>query len=271
VTLYYEDDSVMIFHADCRDVLGTLHANAVVTDPPYGETSLDWDVPVSEWARLLIPDSLWCFGSLRMFMRRAEEFAGWNLAQDVVWEKHNGSNFHADRFRRVHEIAAHFYRGAWDAIYKQPVTTQDATARAVRRKERPPHTGEIAGSTYTSEDGGPRLMRSVIAVPSCHGYAQHPTQKPVGILRPLIEYSTPVGGVVLDPFMGSGSTLVAAKEAGRAAIGVDVDERYCEIAAGRCAQGVFDIAAASMSTSSIYDVLDTAWNSTGHGSDGEGQ
>ena len=84
-------------------------------------------------------------------------------------------------------------------------------------------------------------MRSVLAVRSCHGYAVHPTQKPVGILHPLIEFSVPVSGIVLDPFAGSGSTLVAAREAGRRAIGIEVQERYCEIAAKRLAQGVLPL------------------------------
>jgi len=82
-------------------------------------------------------------------------------------------------------------------------------------------------------DGGPRLMRSVIQVRSSHGYAENETQKPVGILTPLIEYGCPPGGLVLDPFMGSGSTLIAARDSGRRAIGIDIREDQCEIAARR--------------------------------------
>ena len=76
---------------------------------------------------------------------------------------------------------AHWYKGDWSTIYHQAPTTPDATARAVRRKYRPPHTGHIEASSYVSEDGGPRLMRSVIAVHSMHGRAIHPTEKPLGI------------------------------------------------------------------------------------------
>lgn len=239
---YYDQDGIVIYHGDCRNVLQEIEkADCVVTDPPYGDTSLDWDVPVSGWLhrlRLEASGSLWCFGSIRMFMATADQWRGWTFAQDVVWEKHNGSGFHADRFKRVHEHALQFYRGEWRSVYKSVVRTQDAVKRTVRRKQRPVHMGQVERGSYTSEDGGPRIMRSVISVRSCHGYAEHPTQKPVGILGPLIEYSCPPGGVVLDPFMGSGSTLRAAKDLRCRAVGIEIDERYCEIAARRLGQGV---------------------------------
>lgn len=230
-----------IYLGDCREILPTIKADCVVTDPPYGDTSLEWDIPVYGWADLLTPLQLWCFGSLRLFMGHASEFerGGWKLAQEIVWEKHNGSSFHSDRFKRVHELAVHFYRGVWGGLYRDVPRTMDATSRTVRRKQRPPHTGHIeSGTYYESQDGGPRLMRSVIRVRSCHGYAQHPTQKPVEIVTPLVQFSCPQGGVVLDPFMGSGSTLVAARDVGRKAIGIEIEERYCEIAAKRLQQEV---------------------------------
>ncbi len=248
---YYERDGATIYHGDCREVMPGLArgVDVVVTDPPYGETSLAWDVPVHDWLALirglLLPSgSLWCFGSLRMFMAASHEFAAWNLAQDVIWEKQNGSGFHADRFRRVHEHVVQFYLGRWDEVYHQPVQTFDASRRVIRRqKARPPHMGpgKLEGTRYQSEDGGPRLMRSVIAITSCHGYAQHPTQKPLGIIAPLLEYSCPPGGAVLDCFMGSGSTLVAARKMGLTGVGVDLDERCCEMAANRLAQGVLEL------------------------------
>ena len=83
-------------------------------------------------------------------------------------------------------------------------------------------------------------MRSVLRVHSCHGYAEHPTQKPIGIVSPLIEFSVPADGVALDPFMGSGTTLRAAKDLGRKAIGIEIHETYCEIAARRMEQEVLD-------------------------------
>lgn len=242
---YFDDGQVTLYLGDCRTVLPALdlgHVGVVVADPPYGETSFEWDRWQTGWLASVaasVPDtcSLWCFGSMRMFLKHGADFAAWQFAQDIVWEKHNGSGFVADRFKRVHEHVVQWYRGPWESVWRMPVTTSDATARQVRRKHRPPHMGDINGSTYTSVDGGPRLARSVQYVRGCHGHAIHPTQKPLGIIDPLLRYSLAPGGAALDPFAGSCSTLVAAREAGYRAIGIEADEAMCERAAGRLAQG----------------------------------
>lgn len=221
-----------LYLGDCRDILPTLpKVEACITDPPYGVTSLDWDKRVAGWDQMIPSDVLWCFGSLAFFM--AHRFDGWRYAQEVVWEKHNGSNFHADRFRRVHELAVQFYRGTWADLYRKVPTTADATPRTVRRKARPAHTGQIGAASYVSEDGGPRLQRSVIRVRSCHGFAEHPTQKPVQIMSPLVEFSVPPDGTALDPFMGSGSTGVACTDLGRRFIGIEVNPKHFETACRR--------------------------------------
>lgn len=247
---YYKDEAVTLYHGDCRDLLPQINPGGVsmaLADPPYAETSLDWDRWPDGWAKLAAEyaSSMWCFGSMRMFLDRRDEFDGWNLSQDIVWEKHNGSGFHADRFKRVHEVATHWYRGDWESVYKDVPVTMDATKRAVRRKERPPHTGEIAGSTYISEDGGPRLMRSVIYCRSMHGRAINETEKPGGILEPLIQYGCPPGGLLLDLFSGSSSALMAAKATGRRGIGFEVRESQCEQAAERLAQDILPFGEAS--------------------------
>lgn len=243
MTPYYEDESVVLYIGDCKELLPVLGlaVDAVVTDPPYGETNLAWDRWPDGWPSIAatVTNSMWVFGSLRMFLDRRSEFDGWALSQDVVWEKHNGSGLHADRFRRVHEHAVHFYAGLWSDVHHDVPVTHDATARAVRTKAKPAQwQGARGPSSYVSEDGGPRLMRSVLRVRSMHGRAIHPTEKPGGILDPLIRYAVPPGGVVLDPFAGSGSTLDAARAAGRRAVGIEIDERYAARAAARLAQGV---------------------------------
>ncbi len=236
---YYDDGGITLYLGDCRDLLDAIDADVVITDPPYGETSLLWDRVVPHWIGSVGPRSMWLFGSLRSLLRMGPELdaTDWKLAQDIVWEKHNSSGLHADRFRRVHELGAHFYRGQWADVFKAPVYTHDAVARTIRKKPKPAHWhGETDAGTYRNEDGGPRLMRSVIRVRSEHGHAEHPTQKPLGIIAPLIAYSCPPGGTVLDPFAGSGSPLRAAKDAGRRAIGIEIDERWCEVAVRRLAQ-----------------------------------
>src|SRR4051794_29843617 len=107
---FWASERGVIYHADCREILGDLAPTVAIADPPYGETSLEWDRWVDGWPDLVRGDSMWCFGSMRMFLERGAEFAGWKLSQDLVWEKHNGSGFHADRFKRVHENVLHWYR-----------------------------------------------------------------------------------------------------------------------------------------------------------------
>ena len=239
--------SIQIITGDCRDVLSQFpdeHFDCILTDPPYGETSLEWDRWQTGWPKaarrvLKRTGSIWVFGSMRMFLDNVGEFTGWRFAQDVVWEKHNGSGFHADRFKRVHECAAQFYRddAPWADVYKAPQFTNDATARTVRRRQKPTHTRAIGcnndASLYSSEDGGPRLMRSVIYARSEHGRAEHPTQKPIAIVEPLLLYACPPGGLVLDCFAGSGTTGVVARRHGINAVLIEAKPEFEAIARRR--------------------------------------
>jgi site-specific DNA-methyltransferase (adenine-specific) len=191
-----------------------------------------------EVARVLKPAaSIWVFGSFRFLVPLFEQMEelGFKYSQDIVWEKQNGTGFHNDRFRRVHEHAVMFYRGAWADVYHDTQYTNDATAKTVRRKTRAAHWGDIDVGHYVSEDGGPRMMRSVIYQPNEHGQALHPTQKPVDLCLPLVRYSCPPGGVVLDPFMGSASIGMAARIAGCGYIGMDDDAIHFETARRRMA------------------------------------
>lgn len=243
---YFDDGVVQLWHGRLEDVLPSLHLDVdlVVADPPSGETKLAWDRWPAGWPSLISrfgARSMWCFGGVRVLLERHDEFADWRFGHDVVWEKHNGSSAARDRFRRVHETATHWYRGNWASVHHVTPTTRDATPRQVRRKARPSHWGSIGAASYRSDDGGPRLMRSVLYVRGMHGSAIHPTEKPTGILEPLIEYGCPPGGRVLDPFAGSCSTLVAARAIGRRAVGIEMREEQCELAARRLAQDVMDL------------------------------
>jgi len=236
---YWEDPDtgLQLYCGDMRDVLPALgiQADLIVADPPYSETSLEWDRWPNGWPTLAatMSSSMWCFGSMRMFLDRAQEFAGWKLSQDIVWEKANGTGFATDRFKRVHEIATHWYRGDWSATHhdtpRTPYSGPDKHARA-RYDDRAAHAGAIKAVTYV--DDGTRLARSVQKQPSVRG-GLHPTEKPLPLLRMLISYACPPGGLVVDPFAGSGSTLDAARQLGCRAIGIEAREDYCEAAARR--------------------------------------
>ena len=174
-------------------------------------------------------------------LERRGEFAdvGWKLSQDVIWEKANGTGFAADRFKRVHESVVHWYRGDWDGVcHETPKTAYTGRDKGRWRRNPPPvHTGEIGAYAY--EDDGTRLARSGQFAPSAHG-GLHPTEKPLPLLRMLIAYAWPPGGLVLDPFAGSGSTLDAARLSGRRAVGVEAREDYAEKAARRLSQGILE-------------------------------
>lgn len=237
---YFTDGLVSLYLGDCREVLPALGVTAdlAVADPPYQCTSLAWDRWPDGWLEVAatVSRSLWCFGSLRVFGEHWPEFAaaGWKLSQDIIWEKHNGSGFAADRFKRVHEQPAHWYRGPWSGIYREvPRVPYDGpdNNRAGKRRSQPAHTGTIGNSGYSSAD---RLMRSVIKAPKPHrGIAVHPSEKPPAVLAAMISYGCPAGGLVVDPFAASGSSLAVARDLGRRALGVELDRESCEKAARR--------------------------------------
>jgi site-specific DNA-methyltransferase (adenine-specific) len=243
----------LVITGDCRHQMPDQGPfDMILADPPYGDTSLEWDHRVDGWlllarASLKPTGSMWVFGSMRFFMATASDFraAGWRYAQDVVWEKHNGSGFHADRFKRVHEHVVQFYRddAPWAEVYNDVQTTDDATKKTVRRKKRPTHTGHIEATHYVSEDGGPRIMRSVLYMRSMHGRAIHPTEKPAPLLEVLVRTSCPPGGLVGDWFAGSGAAGEASAITGRRYVGCEIDEVMASKANARLGGNLFGASA----------------------------
>ena len=230
-----DDGRIRLYHGDCRGVLPELgvQADLIVADPPYGETSLPWDRWPDGWPAVAAQcaRSMWFFGSMRMFLDRRDEFAAWRLSHEVIWEKQNGTGFATDRFRRVHEIPTHWYHGPWKALHHQVprvhVGVREPNRTVAMGKGHAAHLGTISKGAWT--DDGTRLMPSVIRAPNMwRRGAIHPCQKPVELLDPLIRYGCPPGGLVLDPFAGSGSTLDCARTLGMRAIGIEADARYCE-------------------------------------------
>lgn len=249
---YYEKDGLTIYCGDFRDHLDLFReADLVIADPPYGETSLGWDKWPHGWPGELIgyvrkTCPLWCFGSARMFLEHASEFVGWRFNQDIVWEKQNGSGLIVDRFKRVHESAYLFIPrgGVWNDVYKDPQRDTIAPMTGDQNRRKPAHFGPTREEVSKGTKAEFRLQRSVIRVSNCHGYAVNETQKPEGIVMPLIRYSCPPGGLILSPFMGSGTDLVCARAHGCGAIGFDKREEQCEAAALRLSQGVLSFAEA---------------------------
>lgn len=231
---YYQDDLVTLYCGDFRELLPEVLAvhgepDLTLTDPPYGETSLEWDHWPDGWPALVPGRSMWCFGSMRMFLDHRDEFAGWKLSQDIVWEKLDGSGFATDRFRRVHEHALHWYREDWSSIHHDTPRLERAGRidKSVRRQgaDRTAHTGSIGPSAYV--DDGHRLIRSVVFTPNMRGRAINETEKPAGLVENLLTYACPSSGLVLDVFAGGCSTLVAARNSGRRAVGIELREEQC--------------------------------------------
>lgn len=243
---YYEHDGVTLYLGDCRDVLPQLLEQPVacVTDPPYEETSAAWDRWPAGWvaavgAALPADASLWSFGSARMFLEHVDDFTGWRFAQEQLWLKRNGSGPGiGGRLARVHEWAYHWYRGRWAALHhdwpRERVFTADKSAR--RLASAVTHRRHHAMSSYV--DDGTRLRRSVVESPSVRGQRGHQDEKPLAVVGPLMQECTPPGGLVLDPFGGTGTTGVAARMLGRRAVLIEADERTCETAATRLDQTI---------------------------------
>lgn len=243
---YWSDDTVTLYVGDCREILPALDVTAdlVLADPPYEETSHAWDRWPDGWLDAIasVASSVWCFGSMRLFGERWQEFvrSGWKYSHDMVWEKQNGAGFTTDRFRRVHEYATHWYQGRWSDIHHQvprvPTRFRDRGNKRpeVRKAIAAGNTGAIGEATYV--DDRTRLTRSVIYAKSLQRVAIHPKEKPLELLTPLISYGCPPGGLTVDPFAGSGSTLDAARQSGRRAVGIEANEEYAEKAARRLSQ-----------------------------------
>lgn len=227
---YYSHNGIEIYHGDCRDVLADMRPDSVdllLSDPPYGvayvtsrrsrtdalrvpiENDRDLSVvgeaiPLME--RVLRNDRHWyMFASPRMLHEAKPllDGLGTGLKHIIAWDK-------GDR-GTVGDLEAGFGE-AWEAV--------------------------IYGMKGRRPLNGKRPRTMIRYDWSSTMDPVHPTVKPVPLLVRLIGMSTDPGEIVLDPFMGSGTTLRAAKDSGRRAIGIEIEERYCEIAAKRLSQEV---------------------------------
>jgi DNA modification methylase len=208
---YYEDDFVTIYHGDCQELLPDLVFDVVVTDPPYGINYKQTIKGARNYEKILGDETS-------------------DLARWLIAEVHPTPMlvFGINHFSDCLPVA-----GRWICWDKRVVESAD----------------KMLGSPFelawinTKEDKADYMIRlqhgGVVNADKANETRQHPTQKPVKLMRRCIQYMPE--GVILDPFMGSGSTLRAAKDLGRKAIGIEIEEKYCEIAAKRMGQEVLPL------------------------------
>lgn len=229
---YYEQDGVTIYHGDCREILPTLDisVDAIITDPPFFMPATHYQSRV-EWQRSWSDTSVLA--------------AFWATVLDAA----------IPRLRRTGHFLSFCNADSYPVFYPEMYRRFDFLKSLVWDKGhvglgrvwRNQHELVIAArwsDAVFREDG--RLRADVLrftATPSAD--RTHPVEKPRALLDALIEPTVCNGGVVLDPFMGSGTTLEAAQHLGLRAYGIEGEERYCEIAAQRLSQTVLNLGGAA--------------------------
>lgn len=223
---YYADDRVTLYHGDCREITEWLAADVLVTDPPYGR---DYRGNSAGWTNSSGGGGHRSTGQARAIANdkdtatRDAALTLWGDRLAIVF----GDPLIAQPAGAVQALA---YRKAADAGIKG--------ARAGFRRD--VEMVYLVGPWPVAVGGLSSVLTSVRWVAGPTGPATvhgHPHAKPTDLMEALVSKTS---GVIADPFAGSGSTLVAAKQLGRHAIGVELEERYCEVIARRLSQGVLD-------------------------------
>lgn len=210
---FYEQDGITIYHGDCLRVSTWSTGDVLVTDPPYG-------MCLRSGRRGAFGDST-IAGDTSTAARDAV-LRAWGARPALVFGRWSVPRPAGTRMVLTWEKGEHVGMGDLQVPWK-------------------PNTEEIyvIGSGFVGHRGSSVLRHHAIAGTvgnAAAGTRHHPTEKPLGLMRELIQKCPE--GIVVDPFMGSGTTLRAALDLGRNAIGIEIEERYCEIAAKRLAQGV---------------------------------
>ncbi len=205
---YYQDDLVTLYHGDCRKVTEWLEADVLVTDPPYG---IAWKKGQNNAAGSTAHAGIQNDGDTSV---RDAALTAWGSRPAVMF-----GSFRAPFPSGVCQTLV--WRKPIDAGVVGSTTGYRTDTELIfllgRHQQRPP-----SRSSVLVTDGGVAAYRNA-----------HPHSKPLRLLQQLIEWTN---GTVADPFAGSGSTLFAAKILGRRAVGVEMDESYCELAASQLAQ-----------------------------------
>lgn len=252
-TPYYQESNITIYHGNCLEILPQLENKSidlVLTDPPYGITACTWDFAIPfelMWEQLKRitkkNGAIVLFGSQpftsALVMSNPKMFK-----YEWVWDKVVGSNFVQAKKQplRVCEYALVFYE-------KQPVYNPIMTKRK-KESERKSGKGKLEDNRIngvkqiiTDTARKPKYPTNKIEINrlECEMNSKHvihPTQKPVALCEYLIKTYTDGKETVLDFTMGSGTTLIAAKNLGRRAIGIEIEEKYCQMAIERLRQEV---------------------------------
>ena len=205
---YYESGGITIYHGDCREILPTLDASlAVVTDPPYG---IAFEKGAGGKGKHNRRNLSTVHGDTEPFDPAA--LLGFETV--ITW----GANHYAERLPHGRWLA-------WDKL--NGIESFDSFSDV-----------EFAWQNKRAADRIFRyLWKGICQEGEKDAGRVHPTQKPVTLMKWCLSF-TPNGSTILDPYMGSGTTLRAAKDLGRKAIGIEIEERYCEIAAKRLSQEV---------------------------------
>lgn len=243
MTPYYEADGITLYHGDCLDVMPALASTVqlVVADLPYGTTRNDWDRELPNkllWhcyrALIGVRTPVLVFGTGSFSARFIVE----NLAEyrySLVWDKQavTGHLNAKKQPLRAHEDIMVFY-GQQPVYNPQMVFTGRSSHSRGSTKERTNnHYGEYV-NTDVVDQAGYQYPRSILEFPRPK-VKGHPSQKPVALLDWMIRSFSEPGDLVLDNVCGSGTALVAARAAGRRAIGIELREEFCEMAATRLA------------------------------------
>lgn len=224
---YYEDESVTLYHGDCREVLPTLvdePIHAVITDPPYTERT-------HGKARTPEREGVTAFAAISDDDLRAILSTCGTLSKG--WVVATLDYRHAVEFDVNPPEGLRVMRlGVWVKTNPTPQLSGD----------RPAQGWESIAYMHRADrrskwNGGGSHGNYVAPIPPPEG---HPTAKPLPLVSQWVRWFTGLNDLILDPFAGSGTTLRAAKNEGRRAIGIEADERYCELIAKRLAQDVLD-------------------------------
>ena len=249
---YYQEDRITIYNGDCRDILPHLpKVDLVLTDPPYGTTQCKWDTVIpfkpmwKQLNRIIKSDgAIVLFGSepfssyLRMSNIKEYKY-------DWIWEKDKATNHLNAKIMpmRKSELISVFY--SEQCIYNPQLTKKNLKniRPATTKRNQAENYGKMTSKSIRTIPEHLSYPNEMLKFRGCFGnkgQSLHPTQKPVALMQYLIKTYTNSGGIVLDFTMGSGTTLVAAKQLGRKAIGIELEKKYCDIAIDRLRQQVFN-------------------------------